>query len=592
MGRRKFKVFKVFGWIFLGFLTLILLTTLGFYLGRAWIMDRAVSYINESQPGELQMEQMNLIPFINFPDVSLQLKALNYYEKEAHPDSLFQEPVLSLNEVFVTLDVMDLIRREIQVSEVRLEKGFLKVEVYADSLTNLEKALGIKLRDYPSKSKTSSEKQLVRINLDRIELSDIMFILTDQIGYNHVNLRINELQSSLSYLPDKIDASLQLNIDVDSVKYLTYSDKTGRNITFQSEVSIDPLEKIIEVAPSLIEFSGLELETWGAYEFFEKPRVDFEFRASNEGLELLNYIFRGVLDLDEIEQIGSGSMTLSGNIRGSFQDSLPVVSVNGNAHQIGFRIKSIQKDVTEISFDLFATNGNKLDFSEGFVNVKGFTATFPEGRINADITATNMVSPQLIIEMEGALDLMGMENMINSDLLSELEGDVSFDGHMEGIFDREKKQFLNSLGSLKADLKNVGFTLHSDSVSEDSVKNLYGQFFLKDSILRTGHLTGEYNGNPLEFGLATENLVLYLLGVNVDVKAELYASSEVLKVVTLLKDTTMADLLGEELHGLHFRAGAMIRHQELDAYFNSGSVPHVEISLDSFGIELPFYTDI
>ena len=81
-----------------------------------------------------------------------------------------------------------------------------------------------------------------------------------------------------------------------------------------------------------MEFSGLELETWGAYEFFEKPRVDFEFRARNEGLELLNFIFRGVLDLDEIEQIGSGSMTLSGNIRGSFEDSLPVISVNGKFH--------------------------------------------------------------------------------------------------------------------------------------------------------------------------------------------------------------------------------------------------------------------
>ena len=110
MARYKYKVFKVFGWIVLSFLTLILLTTLGFYLGRGWIMNRAVGYINESQPGELQMEQMNLIPFMNFPDVSLQLKALSYYEREAHPDSLIQEPVLSLAEVYVTLDVMDLIR--------------------------------------------------------------------------------------------------------------------------------------------------------------------------------------------------------------------------------------------------------------------------------------------------------------------------------------------------------------------------------------------------------------------------------------------------------------------------------------------------
>ena len=555
-------------------------------------MNRAVTYINERQPGELQMEQMNLIPFMNFPDVSLQLKALSYYEREAHPDSLFQEPILSLTGVYVTLDVVDLIRREIQISEIRLEKGFLKVDVYTDSITNLEKALGIQLRDYLSKSKTSSGKQLLGINLDQIELIDIVFILNDQTGDNHISLLVNELESSLSYLPDKIDASLQLNIDIDSIKYLTYSDKTRRNVTFQSEVSIDPLDKIIKVSPSTLEFSGLELKTWGAYEYFDEPRVDFEFRASNEGLELLNYIFRGVLDLNEIEQIGSGSMTLSGNIRGSFKNSLPVISVNGNANQIGFRIKSIQKDVTAISFDLFATNGNKLDFSKGFVKVNGFTATFQEGTVNANITATNMVSPQLNIELEGTLDLLGMENMIDSDLLSRLEGDVSFNGHMEGVFDREAKQFLNSRGSLKADLQDVGFTLHGDSLRVDSVKNLCGQIFLRDSILGTGQLTGEYNGNPVELGLTTENLLLYMLGMDVDVKAELDATAEALKVATLLNDTTLTGLLGEELHGLHFRIGAMIRHQELDAYFKTGSVPHVEISLDSFGIELPVYADV
>ncbi len=592
MARRKFNVFKVIGWIVLSFLTLILLTTLGFYLGRGWIMDRAVSYINESQPGELQMERMNLIPFMNFPDVSLQLKALTYYEREVHPGSLYQEPILSLNEVYVTLDVVDLIRREIQVSEIRLEKGFLKIEVYADSVTNLEKALGIQLKDYQSKSKDSSGKQLLGINLDQIELSDIVFILNDQTGDSHISLLVNELESSLSYLPDKIDASIQLNIDIDSVKYLTYSDKTGRNVTFQSEVSIDPLDKIIKVSPSTMEFSGLELETWGVYEYFNEPRVDFEFRASNEGLELLNYIFRGVLDLNEIEQIGSGSMTLSGNIRGSFGDSLPVISVSGNASQIGFRIKSIQKDVTAISFDLSATNGKKLDFSEGLVKVEGFTATFPEGMVNANITAINMLSPKLKIELEGALDLLGMDNMIDSDLLSELEGDISFKGQMEGVFDRETKQFLNSVGSLKADLRDVGFTLHGDSLKEDSVKHLYGQIFLKDSILGTGELTGEYNGNPVELDLLTENLLLYMLGVEVDVKAELHATAEVLKVATLLKDTAMAKLLGEELHGLHFRAGAMIRHQELEAYLKTGSVPRVEIFLDSFGIELPVYADV
>ena len=78
MARRKHRLIRIIGWIGLSFLSLILLITLGFYLGRGWIMNRAVNYLNERQPGEVRMGQMNLIPFMNFPDVSLQLRNLSY----------------------------------------------------------------------------------------------------------------------------------------------------------------------------------------------------------------------------------------------------------------------------------------------------------------------------------------------------------------------------------------------------------------------------------------------------------------------------------------------------------------------------------
>ena len=48
MARRKHRFIRIIGWIGLSFLSLILLLTLGFYLGRGWIMNRAVNYLNES----------------------------------------------------------------------------------------------------------------------------------------------------------------------------------------------------------------------------------------------------------------------------------------------------------------------------------------------------------------------------------------------------------------------------------------------------------------------------------------------------------------------------------------------------------------
>ena len=115
MARKKYRLIKVVVWILMGFISLILLITLVFYLGRNYFMGKAVSYLNEQQPGEVQMGQMKLIPFLNFPNITLQLQSVNYYEKEVLSDSSDCAPIISLNKVHVTLDAMDLIRGDVMV---------------------------------------------------------------------------------------------------------------------------------------------------------------------------------------------------------------------------------------------------------------------------------------------------------------------------------------------------------------------------------------------------------------------------------------------------------------------------------------------
>lgn len=591
MVRRKRKAIKIGGWIILSFFSLILLITLLFYLGRGWIMNRAVTYLNEQQPGEVEMGQMNLIPFMNFPNVSLQLQDLNFYEKEFQADSLIRDPILSLKEIFVTLDVIDLIRGDIQVSEARAEDGIIRIEIYEDSVTNLEYALGVRF-DEETETDSSAVLPALRVDMDRIELISIQVIMQDRTRDDFVHVTINSLESNFSYLPDHVRAGLKLNLDLNQLKYLTYRSETKNNVLFESNFNVDPLLKVIEVEPSSMKISGLELETWGSYEFFGEPHLDFAFRASNKGLEVLNYLFRGILDLDEIEQIGSGSIYLSGNINGYLGDQLPVIRINGSADRIGFRIKSIGKDVTDISFKAYATNGRKLDFSEGLLQMEGFTATFPEGVINANVTAKNITTPEVNIEINGDVNLLGLEQMLKSDLLDQLEGVVSIDGKLSGVMDKNSGEFLDETGSLKVMLNDVGFIVNQDSSHTDSVNKMNGEIYIQENLISTRELELEFNGNQLSIGTRIENLLLYLLDFDRDVTAELSVASEAFNPATIIRDTSVAGLLGDELKGLHFKAGAMISKQDLDAFIYNDSIPEMQLSLDSFGIELPVYADI
>jgi hypothetical protein len=417
--------------------------------------------------------------------------------------------------------------------------------------------------------------------------------LENLVENEFVSVDVNQFESSFSSLPGKVTAALKVNIDVNSFKYQTINEQIDKNIILNGSIILDPEAHQLKVEPSNLSVSGLDFETWGNLDFRATPRVDFAYTASNEGLELLNYLFRGILDLEEIEQIGGGSIHLNGTVQGGIgEGELPVIRVNGEAEELGFRIKSMGKDVTGISFHMFATNGGKSDFSEGLIEVQEFKAKFPEGNIKANISASNLKKPELNVEVDCDVNLEGLEEMFNTKFLSNLSGSVAVQGQISGSVNMEAGQLLHQEGFLEAILDSVSFVINQDSLIKNNLKNMSGHILLHDSIIGTEKISMELNGNQFDVGISSENLLLYLLGYNRDVTAGLSISSDVLWPASLVRDTAISNLLGDSINGLLFSARATIEKKALDDFLKLDSIPEMEISLDSFEISLPMIAEI
>ncbi len=589
---RKIKILRIGGWIIVGLVSVILLISLAIYLRRDYIAERVVGYINEQQPGEVKMEKMYLIPFMNFPAVTLHLREVKFYEKELLEDSAALDPILSLNEISVTLDLIKLIRGGIMVSEARLKDGFVHMEIYPDSVSNLERALGIRF-GAPSEKDTSLTTPKLAIDLDKIEIVNVRVRMDNLVTDEHVDLEVNRVESSFSYLSGQIKSSLEVDIYINTVKYQTINGQIDKNINLNGSIILDPELNMLKVEPSKLSISGLEFETWGNLELLETPRIDLAFTATNEGLELLNFLFLGILDLDEIEQIGGGSIHLNGTVQGEMgEGALPVIRLNGEVEDLGFRIKTVDRDVSGISFRLFATNGRKNDLSEGLLDVQGFSARFPEGDIHANLTASNFKSPELNVEVDCAVNLEGLEDMLKIDILSNLTGAVSLQGQLSGNVNRESGSFLNEEGSLKAILDDVSFVIKHDSIRRDNIQHVSGELVLHDTIIEAEKLAMEINGNRFDLGILTENVLLYLLDYNRDVFAGITISSERFNPATLLQDTSISSISGGEIQDFYIRAGVRIEKADLDNFINHDTIPEMEITLDSFGVSMPLVADV
>ena len=208
MAKRKVIIFRIVGWIIAGIVSLILLTSLTFYLGRDYFMKRAVSYLNEQQPGEEQMGKMYLIPFMNFPDITLYLREVKFFEREPAEEMSALEPMLSLNEIAVTLDLIELIRGGINISEARLKDGYVHMEIYPDSVSNLERALRIRFGESPARD-TSETMPALSIDLDKIELVNVRARMDNRITDEYVDVEVNQLESSFSYLSGQIRSAIE-----------------------------------------------------------------------------------------------------------------------------------------------------------------------------------------------------------------------------------------------------------------------------------------------------------------------------------------------------------------------------------------------
>ena len=592
VAKRKVKILRIGGWIMVGIVSLVLLITLVFYLGRGYFMKRAVSYINEQQAGEVRMDQMNLIPFLNFPDITLSLQDVKFYEQEVGADTSGLEPILSLGEIGVRLDLIELIKGGIKVSEARLEDGFVHIEVYADSISNLEHALGIRFGE-DSEKDTIQKTSSLSIDLDKIELLNVRARMDNRLTEEYLDLEVNRLESSFSYLPGQIRAGVEVDIYMNMIKYQTINDQIDKHIKLKGGLVLDPLTHWLELEPSSLNVSGLDFETWGNVDLKATPRIDLAYTATNEGLELLNFLFMGILNLDEIEQIGGGSIHLNGSVQGYMgDDQLPMIRVNGEAKDLGFRIKPVNRDVTGISFRLFASNGRNSDLSEGVLDIKEFTAQFPEGNIYANLTASNVQSPELDIEVDCELKLLGLEEMFKLETLSGLSGSVALRGGISGNVNRESGSFLNEKGSLKAHLEEVSMVIRRDSLSRDSLSNISGELVLHDTIIESENLSMDVNGNHFDIGIFSENLLLYLLDYDRDLAAGISIASEQFNPVTLLQDSSISNSLGDEVNDFYFSAGVQIHKDELDNMLDHDSIPQVDLVLDSFGVSIPMIAEI
>jgi hypothetical protein len=578
MKRRIRNILKVLFRIVLGVASLIIFLVILFYLFRGKITEKVLDYVNELQPGEVVFNKINLRPFLYFPDVSLQLTEFQFSTGLTGYGMNDTLPVIRMDDIYVSLDLIKLIKGNYKISKVRFGEGEINYIVGADSVSNLERALGIRFDEMSDSDTIQEQSSPILLDLESLQIRDLKINYLDLPGNGALSLRINGLESGFTYYPDLITASVMMHTDIISARYSGINLDKPRSISFSSSLLYDQIHQRITLEKSIMDISVASFEIEGKLDLKEHF-VEMKYAASNSGIDLLNFIFNGILDLDAIEQIGDGSIRLDGTISGSFADGIPEIAVNFIAEDMGFRIHAIDDSITSIGFKGSATNGSKKDLSEAEIKVEGFHVSFPQGSLDAVLHIENMIKPSLRLQLRGDAELSILDEFIDKKVTENLSGTVRLAGDFDGIIDPASGKFPDDFGELMIDLNEVGFTIPGYNI-----ERLSGQVYIEDN--RTGFREVELGIDSNFFHMEgwAENLLPYFMGYEVDPVFGLNASVEELYIGQLTGDS----LAKEPLKNLGFVLGVQMKGDELGQALE-GKIPQLNVDLKDFRVQLPGY---
>jgi len=550
MARTVRKIRKWITWALALILLLLFLLTLVFYLFRGSIKEKGVAYFNGMQNGMLEVGRISFIPLMNFPDVTLKIRDVQY---TGAPDSSGTgNTILMLERIALSLDMKALLHGEYHFSRINLDGGIVQLKIFEDGSSNLEKALGNLLASDTVEADSSSS--VIKLNLERLALRNIVLSFDNEELDTYVALRIEQLNAGLSYYPEEIRSAVDLDLVLTTLSSSYYNFANPRGLHFHGAMAYDQDSRMLTVDPSALNLKQTEMEVWGSYDLGEGGSADLTFRAKNSGLELLNFLLNGVLDLDELEQTGSGAIYLSGTLKGSFAKELPDIKVNFGADGLGFRIKSIDREVSDISFTGYVNNGTKPDYSESVAIINNLHARLPEGELNGNFSVSNLVNPLVDVKLEASASLEGLDAMLADSMISELKGGLSLSADLQGRINPSKGEFLSDSSRLSINFSGLSFRPKGKELSK-----LEGDVEMKGRLLSIENLVFESGGSSIRFDGNLSGAISALLGLNESISGAFHLNSPFLSLSELTGDSSYLEEPYGEIRGL-----------DLDCSFNTG----------------------
>lgn len=438
------------------------------------ILKQVTDEVGKKLNGKVSISNVELSFFRHFPKMSVALHDVmitdTMYARHHHP--FFRG-----EEVFINLNVINMISKSSFISGVRIEKG--SIYLYTDSSGYTNKYLVNPKKDSANNTTNTQGKN----ELKNIDLADVRITEDDRKMNKLIDIQVNKLNMDLE---DKDSTVFIFSAKADMLVHsLAFNLKRGsflKEKTFQSnfDFRFDKKFKQIQIDSIDISLQDHPFNVTARFDMAGSNR-QFSLRVYTKKIHLgfakslLTRKIASALSIANIEETLNASAHLSGSLQGKD----PLVFVNFSTART--RLTTPFLDFDNASFKGFFTNevtaGRPRFDNNSEIVFKDFSATWHGLPVTSSrIAIVNLEVPLLTCYLHSRFSLSTLNNITGSKSLQLISGDGTANLSYKGPI--EKNNNTNSFMNGFISFKN-GTVLYTPRNVE--LKNVNGRIVFKNS---------------------------------------------------------------------------------------------------------------
>ncbi len=601
---------------------------------NAWLQEQIQSYLKLSQSGQMVIDNLNLKLLRNFPDVTIELKNIKYYE---HPDSLRmsdEKPILSAERLYVAFELIPLLDNELKITAINLSGAQINIIEYSNGRLNINNALTrpstVKIVP-PIVKKDSSKNSLSPPKAQKLNKPKTAIHQRTPLQINLKDLEFSEIQLSWkSKFRTDVDSILIKNLDVEVntngknlialarsiyiIQNINSFPVPSGQLTLNTIINYNTQSKLAEIKQCEIIYDVIKAFASGSYSFSDNQKLNISIAAFSNDLTFLSSFFKPGLIKQNSELLNRGSIYLKGKIYGELKNQSPQFDFIFGLKNLNLRLPGELGSFKDIGFDGKISSGVVKDLSKAHLEINNLRGLLPGGYIKGKFKVSNFKDPYLNYNLNASLNLKGYDQVFRMDFISELKGTLNlwakFNGRPKQIatheMDKKRSSLITFNGvsfkltktkQLIRDLSGKLETINNESTLKE-VQFKYGQDDVRinatmDNLLFlvfSNEKPLNLSGNIFSKQIYTKDLILDSAG-NAQVKDRLSDLSFDFKLmrITNSEDSSASGFVNFDIRNLKFNLDELsdVRNIDMSGKFGN-TTGGFKLELNSFNALMPY----